>query len=413
VHLTPRFAAARLAAVVLVLVAGLTACPSSSSFGGGSTEASFGPTVVDGAVSIDVGVDLEGDGWLERTVSVALDDTDGPVLLELRDEDGRRVDVAVRDAPDPRALTAVRSCDEDDCTAPLELRIQRLDGSGGPVEVAGRVVVDASSYGAEAANEAGLRLGAPAGAAQPSVLGAPSELAISAEGRIAGDLLTIEGADCDAELPWIVALPASADGARDAQVRAITPASDVAVPVGRGVQLPDDACRDRRLAAWVVLAAPLTDRTVAASWVVVGDVDVARARVDAAEARTTESASIELLSVRQPLPPIALPSAADALHLVEGELLRSVAVTGGGPDWVEASVFDPEASGEREPGTELGDASSRWTGSGYAPLVVGPCTAGSCPEEVELSLRSAVPGGPPVGDEALGRVVVTHLLVGG
>jgi hypothetical protein len=396
------------------IVVGAAACPSTSSSGSASATEPFGPLVVgDRAAVVDLDLSLEGSGWTDRTVTVAVDEVDGAVVIELVDDRGRRRAAAVRDAADPSALTLREDCDADGCSEAMRLRVARVDEAGPPVAVAGSVRLEGTSYGSAGSQTASIRVGDPAVGVGPSLAAAPSPLEIDGSRRIAGDHLVVEGVDCDDEPPWLLVPPSSSGRAGAPQLRVITAGGEVSVPSGWASPLPDGACEEGAITAWVVLAAPLRDRSVRASWIVVGGDVVARARASRAEVRTTASPSVELHSAPVALPPVQLPPADASLHLVEGEALDSLAITGGGPDWVEVALADPDDGFARELGRELeGSGFARWAGTGYAPLVIGPCVEASCPGRVELRLRSNLPGGPPDGEAAPARATVTHLLVG-
>jgi hypothetical protein len=405
----------------------LSACPTtSSSFQAASSEVELGPLEV-GARGAEVPIGIEAGApvdWQERTISVRAE-TGGPtVVVAVRSERGRVLGVAAPGDDVDQSLDIRQRCDGASCTEGLVVSLVPLDDDGdGMAEVQLRptVAVELSGYDHRSSDQLTLQIGDPEVPRGQGRLVAtpPTSVAIDADGRVAGALLELPPASCDGE-PWLVVLGAGPIGAEAAglaqdrpQLRAITESADVSVPAGRAIPLPDDACAtgaEDTGSMWVVLAAPVVDGEVRARWSLVGGAGVAEARSTEAISRTTPSEAVPLRSVGASAGSIVLPPARASLHLIEGVDDASAPRTGGGPDWVRTDLAQPPGLG-REPGTEQGGALDVlwWRGSGYSPLVVGPCPPVACPDAIEIVVSSEVPGGPPPG--AMARAVVSHLLV--
>jgi hypothetical protein len=400
----------------LLAAMALTGCPNaSSSLQAVSSEVTLEAAAVPAAgleVAVDVAVD-PSIAWQERDIVVRLSPPRRAVVVALVDPEGAIEAMAVVSQRSPDGLRVRQACDGDACGEGFTVRFVPVPG-GESVEVVPTIEVGASGFDRRSPSALDLRVGEPAAPSGDAALVAisPGELAIDADQRVAGTLIELPAAVCDAD-PWLAVLPGP-DGAKGSdrrpQVRVITASADVSVPAGRAVPVPSDACRPGSGVLWVVLAAPVAEGGVTAQWVLVGRPGVTAARAETAEGRSTRSAPLPLRSGPVPTGPLGLPTARASLHLVEGVDADAVARTGGGADWIRVDL-QGNAELRRDVGTEQGAPLDlvRWFGTGYAPLVLGPCPAAACPDAVDLTVRSEVPGGPPAVARA--QVVVFHLLV--
>jgi hypothetical protein len=398
------------------LVVGATACPSTSVSDAGASIEPF--TLDDRVPAVEIPVTVTSDAaseLVDRTVSVSLDaPAQAGVLVEVLDGSGDRLAARAAGPGEPATATATQDCTRDRCDDGLIVRVRSLAEAGGSVDGA-TVRVEATAERTASLDD----LTVAAGAADPldadaldrrAPMREPTPLGITNPRRAAGTLVEIPDPGCDAPAPWIVVLPGAeptADPPATAQARIVTGGTDTPLGPGAGRAVVD-ACDDDTVRFWVVLAAPVRSGTLVLDWALLPAPGTGEPTTTEATTTTTDTDPVELGATPATLAPVALASGDAALHLVEGVDETNEDITGGGPDGI---VVEPvgEAPPAARPATGSDTWTEPWIGTGYAPVLAGPCPPAACPTSATLDLRFER---VPASGETTARAVVFSLVTG-